>query len=135
MQVKDLEEAFAESLDAIKDADRVARAFGVALELPRVRDVTSLLSDLEDRASTASQVGERASGLLASLLELADESQPLMGQFVSDGADVDPWTTQTLKATLTRMSERTASAKPESTEGRPWGQPLKKLEGAPLNLG
>ena len=26
-------------------------------------------------------------------------------------------------------------SKPESTEGRPWGQPLKKLEGAPLNLG
>ena len=25
--------------------------------------------------------------------------------------------------------------KPESTEGRPWGQPLKKLEGAPVNLG
>ena len=25
--------------------------------------------------------------------------------------------------------------KPESTEGRPWGQPLKKLEGASLNLG
>ena len=25
--------------------------------------------------------------------------------------------------------------KPESTEGRPWGQPLKKLLGAPLNLG
>ena len=28
-----------------------------------------------------------------------------------------------------------AMGKPESTEGRPWGQPLKKLEGAPLNLG
>ena len=27
------------------------------------------------------------------------------------------------------------TAKPESTEGRPWGQPMKKLEGAPLNLG
>ena len=26
-------------------------------------------------------------------------------------------------------------AYPESTEGRPWGQPLKKLEGAPVNLG
>ena len=26
-------------------------------------------------------------------------------------------------------------AYPESTEGRPWGQPLKKLLGAPLNLG
>ena len=27
------------------------------------------------------------------------------------------------------------SAYPESTEGRPWGQPLKKPAGAPLNLG
>ena len=26
-------------------------------------------------------------------------------------------------------------SKPESTEGRPWGQPLKKPSGAPLNLG
>ena len=26
-------------------------------------------------------------------------------------------------------------SKPESTEGRPWGQPLKKPAGAPLNLG
>ena len=25
--------------------------------------------------------------------------------------------------------------KPESTEGGPWGQPLKKREGAPMNLG
>ena len=25
--------------------------------------------------------------------------------------------------------------KPESTEGGPWGQPLKQPEGAPLNLG
>ena len=24
---------------------------------------------------------------------------------------------------------------PESTEGGPWGQPLKKREGAPMNLG
>ena len=28
-----------------------------------------------------------------------------------------------------------ARLKPESTEGRPWGQPLKKPAGAPLNLG
>ena len=27
------------------------------------------------------------------------------------------------------------SSKPESTEGRPWGQPLKKPAGAALNLG
>ena len=30
---------------------------------------------------------------------------------------------------------RAATLKPESTEGRPWGQPLKKPAGAPLNLG
>ena len=29
----------------------------------------------------------------------------------------------------------THKVKPESTEGRPWGQPLKKPAGAPLNLG
>ena len=30
---------------------------------------------------------------------------------------------------------RCAGPKPESTEGRPWGQSLKKPSGAPLNLG
>ena len=30
---------------------------------------------------------------------------------------------------------RAGGPKPESTEGRPWGQPLKKPAGAPLNLG
>ena len=32
-------------------------------------------------------------------------------------------------------SERKPFDKPESTDGRPWGQPLKQPEGAPLNLG
>ena len=32
-------------------------------------------------------------------------------------------------------AEAERKSKPESTEGRPWGQPLKKLLGAPLNLG
>ena len=31
--------------------------------------------------------------------------------------------------------DRKPKAKPESTEGRPWGQSLKKPSGAPLNLG
>ena len=35
----------------------------------------------------------------------------------------------------TKISLYPALLKPESTEGRPWGQPLKKLLGAPLNLG
>ena len=34
-----------------------------------------------------------------------------------------------------RIANPFFQAKPESTEGRPWGQPLKKAEGAPLNLG
>ena len=33
------------------------------------------------------------------------------------------------------VEEALAMAKPESTEGRPWGQSLKKPAGAPLNLG
>ena len=33
------------------------------------------------------------------------------------------------------LQEVAASLYPESTEGRPWGQALKKLEGAPVNLG
>ena len=46
----------------------------------------------------------------------------------------------TEKAMLTAVGgddagETFTLSKPESTEGRPWGQPLKKLEGAPLNLG
>ena len=31
--------------------------------------------------------------------------------------------------------KRASIPKPESTEGRPWGQSLKKPSGAPLNLG
>ena len=33
------------------------------------------------------------------------------------------------------MIDYSGYLKPESTEGRPWGQPLKKPAGAPLNLG
>ena len=36
---------------------------------------------------------------------------------------------------LVRVKKPLAQGKPESTEGRPWGQPLKKPAGAPLNLG
>ena len=33
-----------------------------------------------------------------------------------------------------RLAVASSTLNPESTEGRPWGQPLKKAEGAPLNL-
>ena len=34
-----------------------------------------------------------------------------------------------------RLGDVPRVVKPESTEGGPWGQPLKQPEGAPLNLG
>ena len=37
-------------------------------------------------------------------------------------------------AVATAASLNVVEPYPESTEGRPWGQPLKKPEGAPLNL-
>ena len=39
------------------------------------------------------------------------------------------------RATEVMSKNSPAMTKPESTEGRPWGQPLKKPAGAPLNLG
>ena len=47
-------------------------------------------------------------------------------------AGIDLFFIETVSSTIEIKSRLT---KPESTEGRPWGQPLKKLEGAPLNLG
>ena len=35
----------------------------------------------------------------------------------------------------TKVKANASKHKPESTERRPWGQPLKKLEGAPVNPG
>ena len=40
-----------------------------------------------------------------------------------------------MKGNRQQAHARGLTPKPESTEGRPWGQPMKKLEGAPLNLG
>ena len=59
--------------------------------------------------------------------------------FLKAGALSSP--TPTAVPTPTRPSlptvtpSPTSPSKPESTEGRPWGQPLKKPAGAPLNLG
>ena len=39
------------------------------------------------------------------------------------------------EALIAQLYQHIGQLKPESTEGRPWGQPLKKPAGAPLNLG
>ena len=59
---------------------------------------------------------------------LAEESSGPVGRLLGVPVDGEDATVQVLKADI-------ANAKPESTEGRPLGQPLKKLLGAPLNLG
>ena len=39
------------------------------------------------------------------------------------------------EALIAQLYQHIGQLKPESTERRPWGQPLKKPAGAPLNLG
>ena len=67
-----------------------------------------------------------------------------VGIIIWEGAVLDIFSeeTQTLPegdvqtyVVTTAPVKLTFRLKPESTEGRPWGQPLKKPEGAPLNLG
>ena len=45
------------------------------------------------------------------------------------------WTPRLIAQALATDLLPLSMLKPESTEGRPWGQPLKKPAGAPLNLG
>ena len=51
--------------------------------------------------------------------------------FEEIGVDIRQFSDVVFFGDLSRVEE----GKPESTEGRPWGQPLKKPAGAPLNLG
>ena len=69
---------------------------------------------------------------------------PLGARIVSDIAYPGRWSVRTLFERFGKNPDDfrnfcrfkwSFNIKPESTEGRPWGQPLKKLEGAPLNLG
>ena len=110
-QVLDLEASFAASLEATADARREGRSYSAILQLPRARDLVDRMEQLEDRMLTASDVGYQVSGLLAELVDLADGARPLMGQFVVNGAEPEPWTTETLRATLTSVNERTLSAR------------------------
>ena len=65
---------------------------------------------------TASEIWQQFSVLMGEVLALADEAQPLLGQFLFDDSRPEQWTIQDLKATLERMSERTASATLKSVE-------------------
>ena len=56
---------------------------------------------------------------------------------ISTGGEASAWRSgeQVLLFLVEEDAPGITASNPESTEGRPWGQPLKKPAGAPLNLG
>ena len=115
-QALELETSFADSLQAVQEARRAGRTTSLGLQAPRVRELTGLLGELEDRALTASNIGRQVSGLMTGLLALAEDAQPLLGQFLFEGSQPDQWSIHDLKATLASMEERALSAARESEE-------------------
>ena len=69
----------------------------------------------------------RATLMQAFALGYCDE---MAGRPVGGDDEIDSETASEIEA-----AALVCIAKPESTEGRPWGQSLKKPSGAPLNLG
>ena len=56
-------------------------------------------------------------------------------EIVENATDPEVWALFERLNTYTLTLNRQGRLNPESTEGGPWGQPLKKPAGAPLNLG
>ena len=111
VRVQELATSLDDGLSEVEDADRLGRSFSLALQAPRVRDLSGRLGDLEDRMMDATSLDRDVSILLAELLDLADGAKPLIGQFVIDGYDAEPLTNESLKATLTKVSSRAFTAK------------------------
>ena len=107
--LKDLEAPqFFEALDAIDRGEAV---------IP-TRLAGNLLTEFRSRSRQAEKAEPGAS--------LSPREQEVL-DLVSQGL--------TNKEVAERLYISENTVKPESTEGRPWGQPLKKPAGAPLNLG
>ena len=60
---------------------------------------------------SAAETGAEVSGLLAELLALAEDAQPLMAQFIIGETEPEPMTSDEIRSTLVRMNERTLVAK------------------------
>ena len=110
-RVRELGTSLDNGLSEVEDADRLGRSFSLVLQAPRIRDLSGRLEDLESRMMDANILGRDVSALLAALLELADGAKPLIGQFVIDGYEPEPLTSESLKATLTKVNERAFAAK------------------------
>ena len=110
-RVLELGTSLDDSLSELDDAVQLGRNFSLALQAPRVRDLSGRLGDLEDQMMDATMLGRDVSVLLGELLDLAEGARPLIGQFVIDGYEPEPLTGESLKATLTSVNERARSAK------------------------
>ena len=79
--------------------------------------------------------------LVDHFLERIDRVNGRLNAFITVAADESRAAARKAEEAVSRGDELPPSTacrwplRPESTEGRPWGQPLKKLLGAPLNLG
>ncbi|MCH8205918.1 MAG: DUF4012 domain-containing protein [Chloroflexi bacterium] len=110
-QVATLESSYEAGREAIDEAVRAGRTSGVGLLAPRARELTDLLGELERLMSGAADTGAEVSGLLAELLDLAEDAQPLMAQFVIGESEPEQMTSEEIRATLGRMNVHTLEAK------------------------
>lgn len=110
-EIATLESSYEAGRVAVDEAVRAGRASGVGLLAPRARELTDLLADLERLMSGAVDTGVEVSGLLGELLDLAEDAQPLMAQFVIRESEPEPMTSEEMRATLGRMAGHTLEAK------------------------
>ena len=115
-RAREAEASFTTAFDAISDVSRAGGDKRPALRIPRVRGAMARLDEVEEQMLTASTIGQKASSLLADLLELGDRVRPLVDQFrVADG-ESEPLTATELRATLTEVEGRLESAIARSEE-------------------
>ena len=103
--------AYDRSTALVEDSGRLGRTFGVGLQAPRLRRLSSLLDDIEGEMSSASGIGLEVSDLLSELLEVAEGARPLLDQFAAQGPDSTTWINGEMKVALTGLKEHTISAK------------------------
>ena len=126
-RVRELREKFGSGRDETVSARRMGRAFGIGSRVPQVRDLADVLGELEERAGEASQVGQEVSGLLLTLLDLADSAQPLLDQFASNGPVGERWSVETFRETLEDLARHTADAREGVERVTPcWRRPTRR---------
>ena len=105
----DLGSVFDTALKDVSTMDRAGQRHRPVLRVYRMRDLLSLLGEVEERMLSASQIGEQASGLLVELLEIGALVQSLVAQFIADGTVQEPLSVDELRMTLSELDGRLQS--------------------------